>query len=101
MIDVPFVGRDAELGILRTCLADARRGRGRVVLLGGEPGIGKSRLVDAAVADARGFGFAVALGACDPGGGMPEYWPWSQVHRELAAPADAPRLTPDTGSPEE
>jgi tetratricopeptide (TPR) repeat protein len=32
---------------------------------------------------------------------MPEYWPWSQVHRELAAPADAPRLTPDTGSPEE
>src|SRR5436190_5845583 len=99
--EVPFVGRDAEFRVLRACLADAGHGRGHALLLGGEPGIGKTRIVEAAIAEARARGFAIAPGACDPGAGMPEYWPWLQVHRALTAPAEAPRLTPDVGSPDQ
>jgi tetratricopeptide (TPR) repeat protein len=92
--DVPFVGRETELGVLRTCLTDARRGRGRVLLVGGEPGIGKTRFVEAAVGEARSLGFAVAQGACDPYAGTPEYWPWRQVHRALGTPEGSEPLAP-------
>src|SRR5437870_4690753 len=94
MTDVPFVGREGELGALRACLADAGRGRGRVLLVGGEPGIGKTRFVEAAVGEARTLGFAVALGACDPYAGTPEYWPWRQMHRALATPEGSEPLAP-------
>src|SRR5216117_893333 len=94
MTDVPFVGREGELGALRACLADAGRGRGRVLLVGGEPGIGKTRFVEAAVGEARTLGFAVALGACDPYAGTPEYWPWRQVHRALRTPEGSGPLAP-------
>ena len=40
-----FVGRDAEMDQLRRALEQAREGRGQVVALVGEPGVGKSRLV--------------------------------------------------------
>src|SRR2546422_2616537 len=92
--DVPFVGREGELGALRACLADAGRGRGRVLLVGGEPGIGKTRFVEAAVGEARTLGFAVALGACDPYAGTPEYWPWRQVHRALTTSEGSGPLAP-------
>jgi class 3 adenylate cyclase/tetratricopeptide (TPR) repeat protein len=42
----PLVGRDKELVLLLNCWAGARAGKGHVVLLHGEPGIGKSRLVE-------------------------------------------------------
>ncbi|MBI3757421.1 MAG: AAA family ATPase [Deltaproteobacteria bacterium] len=41
----PLVGRDLEVGLLRERWAQAKRGEGQVVLLSGEPGIGKSRLM--------------------------------------------------------
>jgi serine/threonine protein kinase/tetratricopeptide (TPR) repeat protein len=41
----PFVGRSKELGLLSERLLEARQGRGQVVLLAGEPGVGKSRLL--------------------------------------------------------
>ena len=41
----PLVGREHELGLLRERWQEATQGKGQVVLLGGEPGIGKSRLV--------------------------------------------------------
>src|SRR5439155_1027519 len=44
--DLPLVGREAELATLRQALESATRRRGRVVELVGEPGIGKSRLVN-------------------------------------------------------
>lgn len=43
----PLVGRNAELARLLACWEEAKQGRGQVVLLSGEPGIGKSRLVRA------------------------------------------------------
>src|SRR5262249_1411925 len=41
----PLVGRDEELGLLRKRWKQVKQGQGQVVLLSGEPGIGKSRLV--------------------------------------------------------
>jgi class 3 adenylate cyclase/tetratricopeptide (TPR) repeat protein len=41
----PYVGRSKELALLRERLADARTGHGQIVLLAGEPGLGKSRLL--------------------------------------------------------
>jgi class 3 adenylate cyclase/tetratricopeptide (TPR) repeat protein len=43
---VPVVGRDSEMSLLRATLDEVRAGHGRVVALIGEPGIGKSRLID-------------------------------------------------------
>src|SRR5262249_18421968 len=40
-----FVGREAEMSQLQAALDDARAGHGRVVAVGGEPGVGKSRLL--------------------------------------------------------
>ena len=94
MTDVPFVGREAEVGALRACLAEAERGRGRLLLVGGEPGIGKTRFVEAAMDEARTLGFAIALGACDPCAGTPEYWPWRQVHHALTTPEGGEPLPP-------
>ena len=94
MNDVPFVGREAEVGALRACLAEAERGRGRLLLVGGEPGIGKTRFVEAAMDEARTLGFAIALGACDPCAGTPEYWPWRQVHHALTTPEGGEPLPP-------
>ena len=41
----PLVGRQKELALLRDRLMEARTGRGQIVLLAGEPGVGKSRLL--------------------------------------------------------
>ena len=41
----PFVGRERELGLLLECFDKVRTGRGQVVFVAGEPGIGKSRLL--------------------------------------------------------
>ncbi|WP_239470124.1 ATP-binding protein [Archangium violaceum] len=43
----PFVGRTGDLSMLRECWKESRAGRGRMVVISGEPGIGKSRLVRA------------------------------------------------------
>lgn len=79
----PFVGRSDELDALTRALADAERGAGSVWLLVGEPGIGKSRLVEEAarIADARGV--LVAWGRAWEAGGAPAFWPWVQVLRTL------------------
>jgi len=54
-------------------------GRGRVVLLVGEPGIGKTRLADELAQRAVTRGVRVAWGRCWDGGGAPAFWPWVQA----------------------
>ena len=56
--------------------------RGRLMLLAGEPGIGKSRLTEELVAHARTLRASVLIGRCWEGGGAPAYWPWVQSLRE-------------------
>jgi predicted ATPase len=79
----PFVGRAGELGELRGALEEAHEGRGLLVLLSGEPGIGKTRLMQEAAREAGERGWRVAAGRCWEEGGAPAYWPWIQAVRAL------------------
>ncbi len=76
-----FVGREAELDALRTGLAGAIGGQGGLLLIAGEPGIGKTRLAEQLVGHAIQAGAEVLWGRCWDGGGAPAYWPWIQVIR--------------------
>src|SRR5215468_4661817 len=76
-----LVGRDGELGELLAGLDDVVSGSGRLYLLAGDPGIGKSRLADEVAARARDRGVKVAWGRCWEAGGAPAYWPWVQSLR--------------------
>ncbi len=59
-----FIGRDAELAALDGALARAEAGEGAVVLIAGESGIGKSRLIAEFSAGARARGASVLVGEC-------------------------------------
>lgn len=61
-----LVGRDEQLALLDTRLAEAAAGRGSTVLLAGEAGIGKTRLLGALIRRARELGFATAKGDLAP-----------------------------------
>ncbi len=78
-----LVGRDHELAILTAAVARACAGSGGLVLVTGEPGIGKTALVAAAADHARRLGALVAPAACWDGTGAPGYWPWVQVVRAV------------------
>jgi DNA-binding SARP family transcriptional activator len=85
----PLIGRDSERHVLRGDLAEVLAGRGRIALLGGEPGIGKTRLAEELTADALGRGATVVWGRCYDGRGAPAFWPWTQiVHGLLGLYAD-------------
>jgi class 3 adenylate cyclase/tetratricopeptide (TPR) repeat protein len=79
---LPFVGRDAEYETMLKKLAEARNSRGSVILLAGEPGIGKTRLTEefcqAASPDA-----AVIRGNCYEGDVAAPFGPWTEALRSL------------------
>ncbi len=62
--EIPLIGRDAELVALRDALDEARQGRGRLVLISGEAGIGKTRLLAELRVEAAARGTRVLLGHC-------------------------------------
>ena len=94
-----IVGRDEELGRIERALDAAAGGRPVLLLVRGEAGIGKSRLVREAIARARGRGSAVLHGAClDLGGeGLP-YLPLVEALRGLARETPPDRLRALIGS---
>ncbi len=69
--DAPFVGREAERRSLVDGMERALSGRGGVILVEGEPGIGKSRLVSEASDDAEWRGFDILWGTCLEGSSRP------------------------------
>ena len=82
-----LLGRKPELAALAELVTDAEAGRGRVALVGGEAGIGKTGLVEAVDAMARKSQFEVAWGRCSSIE-MPPYWPWAQVLNTLVGTAE-------------
>jgi DNA-binding SARP family transcriptional activator len=87
-----FVGRERELAELVGGLDHAFAGRGGLFLLVGEPGIGKSRLAEELIAQARARGARVLVGRCWEAGGAPAYWPWVQSLRPYLRDTDADSL---------
>src|SRR5947199_8029391 len=76
-----FVGRRRELAELRAGLEDAVTGRGRLFLVVGEAGVGKTRLVEELAREATERTGVALWGRCWEGAGAPPYWPWIQVLR--------------------
>ena len=93
-----FVGREAELEELLEGFAEAVAGRGRLFLLVGEPGIGKSRLADEVIRHARTRQAEVLIGRCWEGGGAPAYWPWVQSMREYVGRVEPSVLRAQLGT---
>ena len=79
--DELFVGRGDEL---RAIAAAAARHAGGVVLITGEGGAGKTRLLDQAVAHLAKAGWIVVTGSCPDAGGAPSAWAWTEALRALA-----------------
>src|SRR5450432_283897 len=97
-----FVGRGRELEQITRGLDEAAQGRGRLFLLMGEPGIGKTSLCDAVTSAAARRGLAVAWGRAWEAGGAPAYWPWLDVLAGLARQLDDASLRAaldDDGAP--
>jgi hypothetical protein len=104
----PLIGRDAELASVRRALDLARAGSAHVVAIAGEPGIGKTRLVEEAAAEAGVRGAAVVRGRAEEEARA--YGPWRAALRPLVAAAsgmparalgDVRRLTGDGRPPVE
>jgi len=79
----PFVGRDEELAILVDAL-DAASKDAAVVVIEGEPGIGKTRLAEQIRLLALERGALAAWGRSDEGGAAPALWPWLAPLRSVA-----------------
>ena len=84
-----FAGRSHELDLLAQSAAHVAGGRGRVVLIDGEPGVGKTSLATEAARAAHGEGFAVLYGRCDEDIAVP-YQPFVEALRHYVehAPRD-------------
>jgi tetratricopeptide (TPR) repeat protein len=93
----PFVGRSREMAVVGEALHGAVEGRGAVVVVGGEAGIGKTRLCHEAASRAADAGFTVVAAHCWVEGGAPALWPWQAVLRELGGERAAGLLAADAG----
>ncbi|WP_433273517.1 ATP-binding protein [Actinosynnema sp. CS-041913] len=78
-----LIGRDHPRGVLRAEIDRAAQSHGGLVLVAGEPGIGKTTLVTGAAEKARRQGALVLGGSCWDSDSAPGYWPWVQVVRAL------------------
>ncbi len=93
----PFVGRSRDLGLLRTLMTEATSEGGRVVLLAGEPGSGKSRLLREVAHEATADGVVVLYGACDAVVRAP-YGPFVTALEQLVRLSEPDVLRADLGT---
>ncbi len=89
-----FVGREKELERLRGVFDAAIAGRGSLVMLVGEPGIGKTRTTQELETYARMRGAMVLWGGAYESSGAPPYRPWVQVAGMYASQDDVRTLAP-------
>ncbi|MDX6437581.1 MAG: hypothetical protein QOF45_164 [Gaiellaceae bacterium] len=84
----PFIGRDAELRLLLEEWEQVRGGRGRLVLIGGEPGIGKSRLTRALREEFTDTSHTWLEAQCSPWSENTAFYPVIELHRRLLGVRD-------------
>jgi tetratricopeptide (TPR) repeat protein len=85
MSQPPLIGRAHALAAVDEAIAATEAGRGQLLLVSGEAGIGKTALASQVLGAGPGRGLLVAWAACGPQAGAPAYWPWVQVLRAVAA----------------
>ena len=93
----PWFGRDDELGRMLGAYGAAAAGGGGVVTVLGEPGIGKTRLLQEFAASARRQGALVLFGRCLEGAWVPPYQAFVEAITGYAAEVSATRLRADLG----
>jgi DNA-binding winged helix-turn-helix (wHTH) protein/hemoglobin-like flavoprotein len=76
-----LLGRDVVIAHFATTLESASRGRGGAFMISGDPGIGKTHLLEHCADRARSVGALTLAGRCYEGAGSPAFWPWIQVFR--------------------
>ncbi len=93
----PFVGRTAALARVLGCLEQSRAGRGRIVAIAGEPGIGKTHLAEVSAEKAGELAIPSAWGHCRELEAAPPFWPFVQLLRgaALASSSSAARAAVD------
>jgi len=87
-----FVGRDRILRRIEAAYVAAAGGRGRVITLSGEAGIGKTRILDELMLRCEAWGAQVLAAWCDAREGAPAYAPWTEILDGIVsseAPAEA------------
>ncbi len=87
-----FVGREAEILRLIQNLDRTVAGQGQIAMMAGEPGIGKTRIIEEFARYARARNVAVYWGRSYDGEGAPAYWPWVQIIRDYIIDHDRPEL---------
>ena len=93
-----FIGRESELDGLRASLERAIGGKPRIVLLAGEPGIGKTRTAQALADHAMTCAVLPIWGRCPEEAGAPPYWLWLQMIRRYVATHDDASLRDIVGA---
>jgi len=98
----PFVGRESERAELRRCLDQVGRGQGALVMIGGEPGVGKTRLAEELLLEARQRGLLSLTGHCNEMEGAPPYIPFVEILEATAriVPREAFREALGDAAPE-
>ena len=90
----PFIGRHANILQLDGALAEVEQGVGRLVLISGEAGIGKSRMLDELASHAVARSFRTWRGLAYAGGAAPAYWPWVEIVRAALTEPEPRRHLP-------
>ena len=94
-----FVGRQREMAELLVALVEALSSRARLVMLAGEPGIGKTRIAQELADHAETQGAQTLWGWCYEAEGAPPYWPWIQTLRSYVQDEDPEQLLAESGAP--
>ncbi len=93
-----FVGRHREMDQLKAAFEEVLSGKGRMVTLVGEPGIGKTRTAQELATYASMRGAQVLWGRSYESGGAPPYWPWVQAIRSHVSSIEPQALRTQLGA---
>ncbi len=102
MAGIPLIGRDVEFTELKRMLNEALAGRGSMLMIGGEPGIGKTHLARAILEEAKHRGAVGVIGHCYEMEGAPPYVPFVEMLEYIArmAPREGFRHSLGDDAPE-